>query len=70
MDKVMEYIRVCLTLKDEQQTSINKWEVTIDNEKRLVTCRYVEFHALTLSSAINSFKEKEVKGYKIMKGET
>lgn len=65
MGQRINYITVTLELKESQKQADNKWLVTIDGEKRLVTYHTVCFHILDLKDVKTKFKLEEVESFKI-----
>ena len=59
-------IKVRVTLKNSQYTGeLNKWICTIHGEKREVTMQDVQWYCMNVQTAVNSFKEEEIRSFTI-----
>lgn len=59
------YIRVSAKLKATQFVGYNKWEFTLNGEKRTVLSDRVEYLCKSFDSAIKSFNEEEIESIEI-----
>ena len=59
-DKIAPRVHVKITLKPEMQQGDNKWNCTINGEKRLVLMQNVEFLTQDIESAIAGIDQSEL----------
>ena len=58
-------VKVNVTLKPEMHVGYNKWMITVNGEKRLVTSDRVEWYAHTVEEAAKSFNTSEIISFNI-----